>query len=166
MDKLLDDDEDMTPEIETYARELRWLLGQFVVSLEGLTEEQLDRKPSSGGANCVHTIVNHLVGSTRVYVLGFGCGRQVTRNRDAEFAAPTASARQLVLKVQQLSDEVQAALKQLQPSLLDRRTLPSKELWGTGQPREISGRQAIVEAIRHAAIHLGELRLTRDLALR
>ncbi len=32
-------------------------------------------------------------------------------------------------------------------------------------PREISGRDALVESIRHAALHLGELRLTRDLAL-
>jgi hypothetical protein len=32
-------------------------------------------------------------------------------------------------------------------------------------PKEISRREALVESIRHAALHLGELRLTRDLVI-
>jgi hypothetical protein len=42
---------------------------------------------------------------------------------------------------------------------------PGHQMWGTGRPREISRREALVESIRHAAIHLGELRLTRSLAV-
>ena len=53
----------------------------------------------------------------------------------------------------------------LAPSELDMRIVPAPELWGTGQPREISRRDALVESIRHGALHLGELRLTRDLAV-
>jgi hypothetical protein len=40
----------------------------------------------------------------------------------------------------------------------------SANLRGTGAPREISRREALVESIRHGALHVGELRLTRDLA--
>lgn len=46
-----------------------------------------------------------------------------------------------------------------------RGSCPPQELWGTGRPREIFRREALVESIRHAAIHLGELRLTRSLAV-
>jgi hypothetical protein len=56
-------------------------------------------------------------------------------------------------------------MRTLVPDALDRRRRPSQDLWGTGAPREIFGRDALVESIRHAALHLGELRLTRDLAL-
>jgi len=63
------------------------------------------------------------------------------------------------------SRETTAALATLAPSELDRRVLPPQELWGTGQPHEISRRDALVESVRHAALHLGELRLTRDLAV-
>src|SRR5437899_2490911 len=82
------------------------------------------------------------------------------------FGASGADAVTLVAAIRQLSREITAALATLGPSELDRRFVPSQALWGTGQPHEISRRDALVESIRHAALHLGELRLTRDLAVR
>ncbi len=153
-------------ELETYARELGWILDQIGAALNGLTAAQLNWRPSTGAANSVYAIASHVAGSTRVYALGFGCGRQVQRDRPAEFAAFGADAGTLVATLQQLSREITAALATLAPSELDRRVLPPQELWGTGQPHEISRRDALVESVRHTALHLGELRLTRDLAVR
>ena len=48
---------------------------------------------------------------------------------------------------------------------LDKRLIPARELWGTGPIREISRRDALIHSLRHAALHLGELRLTRDLVV-
>ena len=155
----------MDAEIATYARELRWILEQIVAAVEGLTPAQLAWRPSTGDANSPSAIISHVVGSTRVYVLGFGCGRPVARDRRAEFAASGADTTGLVAGVRQLSAEIESALASLPPGSLDRRIRPPQELWGTGDPREISAREAFVEGIRHAALHLGELRLTRDLAL-
>lgn len=160
----------MTPrvhaEIETYARELGWILGEVAAALDGLTAAQLAWRPATGASNSASAVAGHVLGSTRVYALGFACGLEVERDRAAEFAASGADAATLVAAVRRLSREITAALAALAPSELDRRLVPSPELWGTGRPHEISRRDALVESIRHAALHLGELRLTRDLAVR
>ena len=155
----------MQAEIETYARELRFILDQIVVALDGLTVAQLNWRPATGAANSAWAIASHVVGSTRVYALGFGCGHEVTRDRAGEFGAAGSDAAELVAAIRRFAAELDAALAGLAPAALERRIRPSQELWGTGVPREISGREALVESIRHAALHLGELRLTRDLAL-
>lgn len=155
----------MRGEIDTYSRELRWIFEQIGVSLRGLTPAQLNWRPPTGAANSAYAIVTHVIGSTGVYVLGFGCGLPVRRDRSAEFAASGDDADTLVARVSQLSAEIETSLAALPRAALDELITPPKELWGTGEPRQISRRDALVEGIRHAGIHLGELRLTRDLAV-
>jgi hypothetical protein len=58
------------------------------------------------------------------------------------------------------------ALATQTPADLDRRLVPPKRLWGENQPRDISVRDALLQVIEHASLHLGHLQLTRDLALR
>jgi hypothetical protein len=126
----------MRAEIETYARELGWILDQVCAALGGLTAAQLDWRPSTGAANSLYAIASHVVGSTRVYALGFGCGHLVERDRAAEFAAAGAEPGELVATIRQLARELDTALAALAPSELDQRIVPAPELWGTGQPRE------------------------------
>jgi hypothetical protein len=152
-------------ELAAYRRELAWILDQVAASVRGLTAAQLAWRPATGSANSARAIINHVIGSTRVYALGFGCGHPVRRDRDAEFAAAGADADTLIAGIDRLATEIAAALARLPPSSLDERITPPKELWGTGEPHEIARRDALVESIRHAGIHLGELRLTRDLAV-
>ncbi len=156
----------MRAEINTYSQQLCWILGQLVVSLRGLTVAQLNWRPSTAAANSAYAIVSHVVGSTRVYALGLGCGLPAARDRTAEFAASGNDVDVLIAGVRELGTEIEAALTALAPAALDERITPPMELWGTGEPHEISRRDALVESIRHAGIHLGELRLTRDLAMR
>jgi len=150
-------------EIEAYARELSWVLHQICVSLDGLTAVQLNWRPSTA-ANSAYAIASHVIGSTTVYALGFGCGQDVTRDRAAEFTASGTDASRLIVAIRQLQRKLGDALGSLRVPALDERILPPPDLWGTGEPREISRREALVESIRHGALHLGELRLTRDLA--
>lgn len=150
-------------EIDAYVHELRWILDEVARLLEDLPLTALNWRPRAGQANTAYAIASHLASCTRVYVLGFGCGQQVTRDREAEFAAQADEATELIAVIRRLSQDIERDLRALPPSSLDRRLLPAQELWGTGKVREISGREAIVESIRHAAIHLGELRLTKDL---
>lgn len=155
----------MSSELETYAQELCWILDQVSQSIDGLTKSQLGWQPAPGSANSASVIASHILGCTRVYVLGFGCNQPVSRDRPAEFAVADVSAHDLVTALRHLADEITAALAVLPPTRLGERLLPPQELWGTGQVREIARREAFVESIRHAALHLGELRLTRDLAI-
>ncbi|MBI4636841.1 MAG: DinB family protein [Candidatus Rokubacteria bacterium] len=152
-------------ELETYARELRWILDQVCVSLAGLTVAQQNWRPATPAPNSAYAVAAHVEASTRVYALGFGCGHPVHRDRDSEFIGSGIDPKEMIDRLRQLGREIGAALAALAPGALDERVLPPKELWGTGDPREISRRDALVESIRHAAIHLGELRLTRDLAI-
>lgn len=153
----------MLAEIETYARELSWILDQICGALDGLTATQLNWRPSAT-ANSLYAIASHVSGSTSVYALGFGCDQNVTRDRAAEFAAVGTDAGTLIVAIRQLQRKIGDALGRLTAGALDERILPPPDLWGTGEPREISRREALVESIRQAALHLGERRLTRDLA--
>lgn len=133
----------MRAEIDTYSRQLRWILDQIVVSLRGLTAAQLNWRPPTGAANSAYAIVSHVIGSTRVYALGFGCGLPVQRDRAAEFAASGDNLDGLIVRVSQLSREIEAALAALEPPVLDERITPPKELWGIGEPHEVSRRDPI-----------------------
>lgn len=156
----------MDAEAATYARELQWVLGQICVSLKGLTTAQLNWRPDTGAANSAYAIGHHVAEVTRVYALGFGCGRSVRRDRSTEFASVGLDAGELIGRLETLATEIGGALATLAPTDLERRLLPARELWGTGPIHEIAARDALVESIRHAGVHLGELRLTRDLAVR
>jgi len=156
----------VTAEVAIYLKELLWVLDQITEILATYPVGRLDWRPSTSAANSGYAIANHVLQVTRVYALGFGCGQVVTRNRSVEFTADGGDSRELITKLRELAHDLETALGALPAETLDRRLRPSPDLWGTGEPREISAREAIVESIRHAAIHLGELRLTRDLAVR
>ena len=155
----------MDAEIEAYSRQIRSLLERVRASLDGLSEAQFNWRPPFDGANSSYVIAAHTLGNARVWVLGIACGRPMGRDRPAEFRA-AGSHGQLADETAALSREIEEALDALPPSALERRLVPSPELWGEGEPHEISVRRALIEVVEHASIHLGELHLTRELALR
>jgi hypothetical protein len=156
----------MNAEAATYARELSWLLAQLCACVIDLTPSQLAWRPDTGSANSAYAIAHHVGEVTRVYALGFGCGGRVTRDRSRVFSGTGDDAGALIARLEALGAAIATALATLSPADLGRRQLPPRELWGEGEIHEISARDALVESIRHAGVHLGELRLTRDLALR
>lgn len=156
----------MDAEIETLSRLLRSLLGRVGDCLDGLSETQLNWRPPVAGANSAYVIAAHTVGNARGWVLGIACGQPVDRDRPAEFRASGRDAAALVADGERLSREIDAALAALTPSDLDRRLVPLPKYWGEGEPYEISVREALLHVVEHAALHLGQLQITRDLALR
>ncbi len=155
----------MDAEIQTYSRWIRSLLDRVCASLEGLSEAQLNWRPPIDGANSAYVIAAHTLGSARACVLGICCGQDMGRDRPAEFRASGRHA-DLVGAARELSTEMEVALEAMPEADLDRRVVPSQELWGEGEVREVSVRQALMAAVELATIHLGELHVTRDLALR
>ncbi len=155
----------MSPEIALYERELCWLLEQMRANVDALTERQLHWHPALATTNSAAAIIKHMLESTRVYVLGFGCRQPVSRDRSTEFSPVNASLSSSSSELLQLADDIQTALAVLRPEDLDERLEPPQELWSrTVAVREITRREAFTISIRHAALHLGELRLTSDLA--
>lgn len=151
-------------ELEVYAAQTAWLLGEYLANLRALDERLLLAAPPAVlEGNNLLAIAKHAAGVTRAYVLGLGCGHDVGRDRSTEFTATAAECAGIVAAIESLPGEITAAFAALDTATLDRRLLPAKALWGTGDPTEMTGREAIVHNVRHLGIHLGELRLTRSL---
>ncbi len=155
----------MNTEVETLSRQIRSLLQRVCESLQGLSEAQLNWRPPIAGANSAYVIAAHTLSNARAWVLGIACGQAVDRDRPAEFRASGRDAVALVAGAGSLSQEIDAALAALTPAGLDRRLVPLPKYWGEGEPYEISVRDALLHVVEHAALHLGQLQITRDLAL-
>lgn len=158
-----------TAEAAGYSAQLEWLLRQFHESLGRVPAGRLGWAPQEG-TNSAMVIARHAMAVVRVYALGFGAGFEVERNRAVEFLNEDIgegdhafALSDLHYQLLDLVEELRRGIEGLGEEALSRRIVPEQHLWGTGQPKAISGREAIVEAIRHTAIHLGELRLTLDL---
>lgn len=105
---------------------------------------------ANDASNSIGNLMLHLDGSTRMWILRVAGGRQIVRDREAEFAArdPIPKAALLARLRATLAevDEVLAALDEA--TLLERRQSTQGEvtiLW------------AVLHAIEHFAMHTGQL---------
>jgi hypothetical protein len=148
-------------ELETFLEQIRWVLDQQSLCLAGLSAEQLVWKPPLAGGNSVAAIVGHTVGVTRSFVLGVVGGQAIARDRPSEFATVYAGQAEATAVLDSLQDELrELAARSLDPSQL---VTPSAAAWGSEPDGPMPRRVVLAEALRHAAIHLGELRFTRGL---
>jgi hypothetical protein len=151
-------------ELQAYAASIRERLSQLNSAVADLEPELLNWRPPVDGANSAWVIATHTLGATRAWILGIACGRDTHRDRPGEFAAWGSDTSQLAAAIERTSNEVEAALLALEPSSLDRRLLPPRELWGETPVHELSVRDAIIRVIGHISIHMGHLHITHDLA--
>jgi hypothetical protein len=155
----------MLAELEMYARELGIVLAELKKTVQDLSAAELDAKLPLESANSPCVIISHVLGNCRAWALGLGFDQEVARNRSEEFVARGVAADELAARLDSLAKEIGAACTAAAATGFDLeapvRSRP--ELWGTGKPREISRREAIVHALVHANEHLGELHLTADL---
>ncbi len=156
----------MNAEIAAYDAYIRDRLSLAVDCLSDLTEAQLNWRPPIDGANSAYALAAHTLGNARAWVLGIACGRDVDRDRPGEFAATGESAARLRGDVARLSAEITEALAALEPVRLDHRLVPPQVLRGGTKTHEISVRDALMQVVEHASLHLGHLEMTRDLALK
>ncbi len=153
-------------EIAAYDTYIRARLERAIACLDGLSEAQLNWRPTVDEGNSVFALAAHTLGNARAWVLGIACGRDVVRDRPGEFAATGESAMRLRADLGRLSAEITEALAALAPAQLDHRLVPPQVLRGGTQTHEISVRDALMQVVEHASLHLGHLELTRDLALK
>lgn len=155
----------MTPEIAGYLEQSDWLLGQFAAGLRDAPEHALHYSPPAHmEANTLLAIAQHAAAVTRVYSLGFGCGQPVDRDCSAEFDASSLTRESPLETLAALRADLAAGFAALDLTRLDTPFTPPQHVYGLGEPREMTPRQALIESVRHLAIHLGEFRLTRSLA--
>ena len=152
----------MHPELDTYDRYLREKVTQLVDVAAQLDGDDLNRAPDFPGANSTFVIVTHTFGNMRSFVTGVAGGVKQRRDRPAEFASSGTIA-ELHAAADALKGDITSALGGIDPASLDEVIMPTKELYGEGEPHEMSRRDAIVHALEHAGIHYGQILVTVDL---
>lgn len=153
----------MAEELRVYSEQTLWLLNQFTTNVRECPADLLTSRPQKNDGNTLLVIAKHATSVTRAYVLGLACGVPVTRDREREFIVAAEERAAVIRSLETTAVEVREALAGLEPSHLGMPFVPDKSLYGLGEPRKMTSREAIVENIRHLGIHLGELRLTRSL---
>lgn len=152
----------MNPDVEAYSYYIRKQIATMQACLQGLTDEQMNRIPPVQGANSAFAIGTHVLGNARAWIPGIVCGQSIVRDRPGEFAS-SGSFADFDRAANEVCREVEEALKDLDPSDLDRRFKPPQELWGSGEVQEVTRRLALADVLEHASIHLGHIQMTRDL---
>lgn len=155
----------MSDELRTYSEYIRKQIASIQAVLAELTPEQLNWKPPLPGSNSLYAIATHVLGNARAWVLGIACGQPLRRDRPAEFASAGTFA-DIEAASRELSAEIESALAAMDAAELERRAVPSQELWGEGEPHDITVREALAHVFEHAAIHLGHIQMTRDIVTR
>jgi len=131
-------------------------LDRLVACLEGLSETQLNWRPPAPDTNSLYALAIHTLGNAEENLLQTLAGGSVDRDRDEEFAAQGASAQAVGARWATLRPALRAHLASLPADALD--TAYAHPRRGT-----ITGREILIVVARHAAEHLGQAELTRDL---
>jgi hypothetical protein len=152
-------------EVQAYIESLDERFELLIKGVRGLGADDLNFRPSFDGANSIWVLATHTIGNARAWILGIVCGRERRRDRPAEFASSGDDPDALVAAIDEARNEVLGALRELDGSRLDLRLTPPQELWGEGPPRELSIRDAIIQVIEHASLHVGHMDVVRSLAL-
>ena len=149
---------DVKSELEGFLRASEVSLARLRACVEGLTSEQLNWRPPAREANSIAVLATHTMGNIRQNVIGVACGLPDDRDRDAEFVSRVDDPATLIQRAQDLYGEIEQALAELTADRLDER-LEHPHRGPTTR------RQALLVAARHSMEHIGQMELTRDMAL-
>ena len=131
-------------------------LDRIVGCLAGLDEVQARWCPPAPKSNSLLVLARHALSNAEENLLGILCGLPVARDADE-------------LRNDGLAAEVVERWANLRPRLLDvAAATPDKALDAPrDHPRrgKLTGRDVLIVAVRHAAEHMGQAELTRDLLM-
>ena len=68
-------------------------------------------------------------------------------------------------KARELQSRIEAALRALPEGAFGEARQAPPYLWGAGDARNVTVREALMHVVHHAANHLGHIDVTRDLAI-
>jgi hypothetical protein len=131
-------------------------LDRLLSVAHSLDWEGLQWRPPAPQANSVAVLVRHTLGNAEENLLMVLCGQPFARQRDAEFADRSMTVDELASQWHDLRPRLEVALADLAAEEMTRlRAHPRRG--------SVSGRDVLIVVARHAAEHLGQAELTRDL---
>ena len=128
-------------------------LAQLAVTVE---HDGLHWRPPAEAANSIAVLTEHTLNNAEENLLQTLCGQPLDIQQHAETANASATAVDIHRHWQDLRPRLESGLAALTSSDLDR---------DVTHPRRgsIPGREVLIVVARHAAEHLGQAELTRDL---
>jgi hypothetical protein len=144
-------------EIASFHHFITGSLDRLVTLVGELDEAGLNWRPPAPNANSLFALATHTLGNAEENILQTLCDQSGSRRRDEEFASRGDSAA-IVERWRMLRADLTAAMAALTPADLDdERSHPRRGA--------LTGREVLLVVARHAAEHLGQAELTRDLLL-
>jgi len=150
-------------EASTYLAEIDWVLREEGACLEALTAAELNAAYGGAEANSPSAIVGHTLAVTDAFVFGVVMGQVHVRDRPGEFATAYRDLPEALEAIGALRRRLSTA--NMSSLDLARVVMPDPDTWGSADAVPMELRRVLAETLRHAAIHLGELRLVRSLAV-
>jgi uncharacterized damage-inducible protein DinB len=138
-----------------YLNLLQGCHNDIIEALEGLSPAALDWTPGPD-MNSISVLVFHITGSERYWIGDVAAQDPSGRDRDAEFRVHEVDAQ--ILK-KRLADNLEYARNTLDKFTIHH--LESNRVTTSG--REITVGWALLHALEHAALHVGQIQLTRQL---
>jgi hypothetical protein len=142
-------------------------LDGMVRIVEELGDERVNLRPDIPGANSPYAILYHCVGCTNFWIGGLIAGRQVIRDRDAEFQAQgtVADIRQAVHALKKQLQEDITNVQGDQPLAYPDALLPL-QAWTTQQGvQHWRQGKALIHAYEELSQHHGQMEITRDILM-
>jgi uncharacterized damage-inducible protein DinB len=141
---------------ESYLNRLQRLHEDISIAIDGLPQAALDWSPGPE-MNSIGVLVVHLTGAERYWIGDVARGDPSRRVREAEFRARGQDSMALKELLDGALSYASGALEQL--SLEDLET----ERTSPRDGENFSTAWALLHALEHSAIHLGQIQLTRQL---
>jgi len=145
---------------EEFLSYINGALDGMVHIVEELGDERVNLRPNNiPNTNSPFAILTHCVGLTRYWIGAVLAGRQVHRDRDAEFRAQgtVAEIRQAVHELQQqIQDDLKHVRGDQPPAFLEA-VRPPQRTWTQGR--------FVLQCYKELAQHHGHMELTRDVML-
>ncbi len=140
-------------------------------ALDGMTaivselgDELANRRPDLPGANSAFALLTHCLGVMTYWGVHLVAGREVERDRDAEFVS-RGSVADLLDQARQVRHEFERAVAGADPEAVLRGTVPPEWTPDVGPFMQRQG-AALMHVYEELAQHRGHMELTRDLVAR
>ncbi len=139
-----------------YLDNLNELHAEILRTISDLPQEALDWSPFSGGNSC-GVIIAHIAGAEKYWVGDVVAGAPSGRDREAEFRVRNLIVAELEAHLQESLAYVGDVLENLDLGDLETSRISPRN------DKEVTVAWALNHALKHTAIHLGHVQITRQL---